>query len=138
MSRKQDKNALKNNVCAEVMLALVLKKRIWRWASLGLLCFGYLLLQTCSGDQTKAWNVPHIAQVAIEGPIQSVSQDWYQQLLKLGVPEGVPDISKFYVVWDSDLVPLRPWDLFVRDTKSGEPLPCVAILQNTSKAPFIF
>ena len=63
---------------------------------------------------------------------------WYQQLLKLGVPEGVPDISKFYVVWDSDLVPLRPWDLFVRDTKSGEPLPCIAILQNSSKAPFIF
>ena len=135
MSRKQDKNALKNNVCAEVMLALVLKKRIWRWASLGLLCFGYLLLQTCSGDQTKAWNVPHIAQVAIEGPIQSVSQDWYQQLLKV---ESSKTATGLVLVVNSPggvvHVAEAGYKLLMRIRNKGIPIVTVVKAQATSAA----
>jgi len=49
---------------------------------------------------------------------------WYQQILKLGCHQVVKDISQpFYVVWDSDLIPLKRWDLVV-DGKA-----CTAILQ---------
>jgi hypothetical protein len=49
---------------------------------------------------------------------------WYQQMLKLGCHQVIKDLSKpFYVVWDSDLIPLRKWDLVV-DGKA-----CTAILQ---------
>ena len=37
---------------------------------------------------------------------------WYQQLVKLGAGLLIPGVSETYVVWDSDLVPLRRWDLF--------------------------
>lgn len=36
---------------------------------------------------------------------------FYQQLLKLGAPEGIPDLSEWYVVWDSDLLPVAAWPL---------------------------
>ncbi|MEM1242842.1 MAG: DUF6492 family protein [Cyanobacteria bacterium P01_H01_bin.26] len=37
---------------------------------------------------------------------------FYQQLLKLGAFEGIPDLSEWYVVWDSDLLPAETWPLF--------------------------
>lgn len=36
---------------------------------------------------------------------------FYQQLLKLGAPEGIPTLSEWYVVWDSDLLPAATWPL---------------------------
>ncbi|MEO0455376.1 MAG: DUF6492 family protein [Cyanobacteria bacterium P01_A01_bin.114] len=36
---------------------------------------------------------------------------FYQQLLKLGAFEGIDDLSEWYVVWDSDLLPVNAWPL---------------------------
>jgi hypothetical protein len=36
---------------------------------------------------------------------------FYQQLLKLGAPDGIDDLSEWYVVWDSDLLPVVTWPL---------------------------
>lgn len=36
---------------------------------------------------------------------------FYQQLLKLGAFEGIEDLSEWYVVWDSDLLPVNAWQL---------------------------
>ncbi|MEM7591688.1 MAG: DUF6492 family protein [Cyanobacteria bacterium P01_A01_bin.83] len=36
---------------------------------------------------------------------------FYQQLLKLGAYEGIEDLSEWYVVWDSDLLPVDAWPL---------------------------
>ncbi|MEO0406421.1 MAG: DUF6492 family protein [Cyanobacteria bacterium P01_A01_bin.135] len=44
---------------------------------------------------------------------------FYQQLLKLGAPEGIPGLSEWYVVWDSDLLPVDTWPL-LRPTPNGE------------------
>ena len=36
---------------------------------------------------------------------------FYQQLLKLGAAEGIDDLSEWYAVWDSDLLPVATWPL---------------------------
>ncbi|NEP60559.1 MAG: hypothetical protein F6K31_26760 [Symploca sp. SIO2G7] len=36
---------------------------------------------------------------------------FYQQLLKLGAYEGIEGLSEWYVVWDSDLLPVDTWPL---------------------------
>ncbi len=36
---------------------------------------------------------------------------FYQQLLKLGAFEGIPDLSEWYMVWDSDLLPAVTWPI---------------------------
>ena len=36
---------------------------------------------------------------------------FYQQLLKLGAFEGIKNLSEWYVVWDSDLLPVDTWAL---------------------------
>ena len=36
---------------------------------------------------------------------------FYQQLLKLGAFEGIENLSEWYVVWDSDLLPVDTWKL---------------------------
>ena len=40
---------------------------------------------------------------------------FYQQLLKLGAFEGIENISEWYVVWDSDLLPVNTWQLIHQD-----------------------
>ena len=35
---------------------------------------------------------------------------FYQQLLKLGAYEGIENLSEWYLVWDSDLLPVAAWD----------------------------
>ena len=37
---------------------------------------------------------------------------WYQQLIKLGAFKQIPNLSDPYVVWDSDLIPLKKWDIY--------------------------
>ncbi len=59
---------------------------------------------------------------------------FYQQLLKLGASEGIDDLSEWYVVWDSDLLPVATWPLIraekqtiqhtfalLQDNKRGNP-----------------
>lgn len=36
---------------------------------------------------------------------------FYQQLLKLGAFAGIAELSEWYVVWDSDLLPVATWSL---------------------------
>ncbi len=36
---------------------------------------------------------------------------FYQQLLKLGAFEAIDDLSEWYLVWDSDLLPVATWPL---------------------------
>ena len=43
---------------------------------------------------------------------------FYQQLLKLGAPEGIENLSEWYVVWDSDLLPVDAWSL-IESQESG-------------------
>ena len=40
---------------------------------------------------------------------------FYQQLLKLGAFEGIENLSEWYVVWDSDLLPVDTWQLLHQD-----------------------
>ncbi|MGD1905863.1 MAG: DUF6492 family protein [Leptolyngbyaceae cyanobacterium] len=53
---------------------------------------------------------------------------FYQQLLKLGAPEGIEDLSEWYVVWDSDLLPVETWPL-IQEGASGTEHP-FALLQH--------
>ena len=40
---------------------------------------------------------------------------FYQQLLKLGAAEGIEGLSEWFVVWDSDLLPVDTWPLIQTD-----------------------
>ena len=40
---------------------------------------------------------------------------FYQQLLKLGAFEAISDLSEWYLVWDSDLLPVATWPIFTED-----------------------
>eukprot|EP00892_Ulva_mutabilis_P008999 jgi/Ulvmu1/6471/UM003_0102.1 len=45
---------------------------------------------------------------------------WYlQQLLKLGVVEGLPQLSDFYVIWDMDMIPTRRLPIFFSSTTAS-------------------
>lgn len=55
---------------------------------------------------------------------------FYQQLLKLGAFEGIPDLSEWYLVWDSDLLPAATWPVLRGD---GDTLEHVfALLQHNA------
>ena len=43
---------------------------------------------------------------------------FYQQLLKLGAYQAIEDLSEWYVVWDSDLLPVATWDLIRQQDKT--------------------
>ena len=65
---------------------------------------------------------------------------WYQQIIKLAIPSAIADLSKVYVVWDSDLIVMKRWPLFMSDANHiglEDPvvnaIPTVAILQEHSK-----
>ena len=50
------------------------------------------------------------------GPTAAARAGWiYQQVLKLGVPEYVPDISAAYMLVDADVIWLRPWRIMIDD-----------------------
>ncbi|MEO0828527.1 MAG: DUF6492 family protein [Cyanobacteria bacterium J06642_9] len=38
---------------------------------------------------------------------------FYQQLLKLGASEGIENLSEWYLVWDSDLLPVATWPVLL-------------------------
>ena len=41
---------------------------------------------------------------------------FYQQLLKLGAFVGIEDLSEWYMVWDSDLLPVDTWQIITEET----------------------
>ncbi|MGB5709975.1 MAG: DUF6492 family protein, partial [Waterburya sp.] len=43
---------------------------------------------------------------------------FYQQLLKLGAFEGIENLSEWYVVWDSDLLPVDAWPLIKKQEQT--------------------
>ena len=45
---------------------------------------------------------------------------FYQQLLKLGAGSGIHDLSEWYVVWDSDLLPVNTWQLIQTQKQSSK------------------
>ncbi len=53
---------------------------------------------------------------------------FYQQLLKLGAAEGIAELSDWYLVWDSDLLPVEPWP--VVDESHPSPRYTFALLQH--------
>ncbi len=40
---------------------------------------------------------------------------FYQQLLKLGASEGIDGLSEWFMVWDSDLLPVATWPIFQQE-----------------------
>ena len=55
---------------------------------------------------------------------------WLQQVIKLGVPTAVANLSSPYIVWDADLFPTTPWPLY----SNGEYK--FAILQGEARSSF--
>ena len=53
---------------------------------------------------------------------------FYQQLLKLGAFEGLANLSEWYLVWDSDLLPVATWPVI--QTESGKVHHRFALLQH--------
>ncbi|MGK7887041.1 MAG: DUF6492 family protein, partial [Crocosphaera sp.] len=53
---------------------------------------------------------------------------FYQQLLKLGASEGIENLSEWYMVWDSDLLPVDTWPLFREN--EGKVQHTLALLQH--------
>jgi hypothetical protein len=37
---------------------------------------------------------------------------WYQQIIKLGAFKQIEGLSDPYIVWDSDLIPLKKWNIY--------------------------
>ena len=70
--------------------------------------------------ESSATSLPTAAQLrerlTRHGPAAAARAAWiYQQILKLGVPEYVPDISAAYMLVDADVIWLRPWRIVVDD-----------------------
>jgi hypothetical protein len=62
---------------------------------------------------------------------------WYQQMIKLGASTQIPNISDPYVVWDGDLIPLKKWEIALKNTTEGNTMHYyVSILQDQSKSEF--
>ena len=40
---------------------------------------------------------------------------WYQQILKLGAIKKIPQISDPFIIWDSDLIPIKKWPIYPTD-----------------------
>ena len=57
---------------------------------------------------------------------------WYQQLIKIGSFKQIKNLSDPYVVWDSDLIVLKKWCLYNKNTNQYK----IAILQESAKNEF--
>ena len=70
--------------------------------------------------ESSATSLPTGAQLSERwtkhGTTAAARSGWiYQQLLKLGVPEYVPEISSAYMLVDADVIWLRPWTIAIDD-----------------------
>jgi len=59
---------------------------------------------------------------------------WYQQLIKLGAVQQIPGLSDPYIVWDSDVIPIKKWEVY---PTIENPTFRFAILQEKSKSELI-
>lgn len=64
--------------------------------------------------ESSASSLPTSAELkerwAQEGPTAAARAGWiYQQILKLGVPEFIADVSPAYMLVDADVIWLKPW-----------------------------
>ena len=75
------------------------------------------------GDRSKSALCQRIASL----PKLYQAGWFYQQLLKLGCQEVIPELTDWTLVWDSDLIPFAAWPLL----KDG--VPASALLQHKSK-----
>ena len=83
-------------------------------------------------DETKFFGLGDRSKSALCQRIASLPKlyqaGWfYQQLLKLGCQEAIPELTDWTLVWDSDLIPFAAWPLL----KDG--VPASALLQHKSK-----
>lgn len=60
---------------------------------------------------------------------------WWQQLLKLGAFQCIPDLSDNFYVWDGDLIVLKPWSL-AANRSDGSTAYHIAILQEAARSDF--
>jgi hypothetical protein len=58
---------------------------------------------------------------------------WYQQILKLGAAIIIPQISDPFIVWDSDLIPIKKWQIYPTESL---PFFHFALLQEKEKSSF--
>jgi hypothetical protein len=58
---------------------------------------------------------------------------WYQQIIKLGALNQIKELSDPFIVWDSDLIPLKKWDIY---PTNESPYYKFAILQEEHKNEF--
>lgn len=56
---------------------------------------------------------------------------WYQQIIKLGAFNQIPNLSDPYIVWDSDLIPIVKWEIY---PTSNDPYFKFAILQEKARS----
>jgi hypothetical protein len=73
-----------------------------------------------SVPESSATSLPTSAQLSERwtehGSTAAARAGWiYQQVLKLGVPEFIPDISAAYMLVDADVIWLRPWQIAIDD-----------------------
>lgn len=72
-----------HDVCSDVMYALTLKKRTKRWLLLIAACLLFFLFSDNGESSSSDFGRKHIAQVNITGPVEGLTDPWYQQLEKL-------------------------------------------------------
>ncbi|MEC8881771.1 MAG: S49 family peptidase [Pseudomonadota bacterium] len=96
--KSQDDDSLQQDVCAQVMEAMVLKKRARRWGFIILFCFLYLFFFLSSPQDSPHVYGRHVAKVRVEGGVESPSDSWYKQLQLV---EKNSDVIALVLVVDS-------------------------------------
>ena len=64
---------------------------------------------------------------------------WFQQVIKLGALSCIPELSDPFMVWDSDLIPLKSWPIYPgsgSEDGSGDDQYRFALLQEKEKNEF--
>ena len=94
MTESQEK---KSSLCAEIMYAQALKKKTKFWVALSMLCLIFIFSQW-SGNEKEEDLGKHVAEVTVGHPIESLTENWYQQLK---IVEKSEDVEALVLVLDS-------------------------------------
>lgn len=80
MSKSQSPNHPKEqDLCADIMLALTLKKKTRFWITVSIFALIYLGSFLFVDNSVTNYG-PHIAQVTVDHPVESLNESWYKQL----------------------------------------------------------
>ena len=100
------------------------KSKLWNIKNLNLLNEDNFFL-----DKYNLTKTDIVSQITQNKP--NYSPGWlYQQMIKLGSPDVIKELSDTFVVWDSDLLPVNSWPLvdngkekfaLLQDNSSGNP-----------------